>query len=181
MRAAGLAHKDPDPANPTTIKTATIKLDPSPRAGVDPTRSGSDTIFLKLYLHEIGHTMGLDHPKKSEETAQRTVMNGGASRMGETNDSLNNIPTTIKECDRTAIKSSPLYATNGGSDPGDGGGGDTGGDTGGGDDDCEWVTTCTQFCYYEDHCTVYDECGDCYWYESWYNCDPPDCTTDCVY
>jgi hypothetical protein len=44
-----------------TLNSATIIIDPNLRAGVDttPGAPGLDTIFEKVALHEIGHSMGL--------------------------------------------------------------------------------------------------------------------------
>jgi hypothetical protein len=59
------------------------------------------TMLKKVTLHEIGHTMGLNHPTDTDtdhicdETDGATVMNG----ICGTNDSDGNAPTTIQACD----------------------------------------------------------------------------------
>jgi hypothetical protein len=112
VNAAGLM--SPTKNADGTLASATIRVDPTHRAGIDPSAAGSDTIFLKTYLHEIGHTMGLDHPHPAMETAKRTVMNAGASGVGEFNDSLGNQPTALTTCDRNIILASPFYSGGGG-------------------------------------------------------------------
>jgi len=159
----------------------------------------------RMSSHEIGHIIGLRDVPSDGCPGVETVMrqNGPGStlseiqlRNGYTCEASSNTtvgdpngcaadnklmqPMRPNPCDTAKAKElqCPTGTNCGG---GDEGGGGTGGDGGSDPGECHWVYTCTQFCYYEDHCTVYDECGDCYWYESWYNCDPPDCTSDCVY
>lgn len=122
-----------------SLARATITFDTRPEAGTDPTRAGYDTIWDKISLHELGHTMGLDHPDFSEETAGRTVMNSAAN----VNDQLNNIPTTLQPCDRTAIQSHPQYASS----------------PGGGGDPCNGDPCCGDFCCGDPCC--YDQCCQC--------------------
>lgn len=70
-------------------------------------------------LHEIGHTMGLDEINPTQQTAQQSVMNSYSG----TNDSNNNLPTTVQTCDDTSVNGEPQYAANC-SGGGIGGGGD---------------------------------------------------------
>lgn len=97
------------------LGSATITFDPTSRAGIDttPGASGLDTIFIKLALHEIGHTMGLWHVPDNGEVAGRTVMNSGAG----VNDRLNNIPVEIKPCDHEGVNAHPNYAPPAPDDP----------------------------------------------------------------
>jgi hypothetical protein len=105
--AAGLVTRD---NNTTTgnLQNATITIDPNIRAGIDttPGAAGLDTIFLKLALHEIGHTMGLGHANESgQEVAGQSVMNGGSG----VNDTDGAVPTTLTTCDNNAVQSQPRY------------------------------------------------------------------------
>lgn len=64
-------------------------------------QSGYDNIFLKVALHEIGHTMGLD---EAPEPATRDICDqpNGASVMNGycgTNDQYGNYPTAVPQCD----------------------------------------------------------------------------------
>src|ERR1043165_5095946 len=103
--AMGLTSKQPD-AN-GNLGSATITFDPTLRAGIDtsPGASGLDTIFLKIALHEIGHTMGLGHVPDNGEVAGRTVMNTGAG----VNDRLNNIASQVQPCDHDGVKNNPNF------------------------------------------------------------------------
>lgn len=102
--AAARTHKDVGPDG--NLRTATVTIDASTRAGVDttPGANGLDTIFEKLGLHETGHTMGLDHVTGGEEGGM-TVMNNGV----QMNDSWNNMPTTVKPCDENAVEADPHW------------------------------------------------------------------------
>ncbi len=73
----------------------------------------------KTMLHEAGHTMGLDDLSGSQ-TARQTVMN---NRSG-TNDSGNNMPTSVQFCDNSSVNTILQYTNN--CTIGDGGGGDGG-------------------------------------------------------
>jgi len=103
---AGNTQKTPD-AN-GNIGSATITFDPTMRAGIDttPGADGLDTVFLKMALHEIGHTMGLGHPPRLDQTNGSSVMNEGAG----VNDNLNNMPTEIKPCDHDGVRTEPNYS-----------------------------------------------------------------------
>ncbi len=105
--AAGFTDRD---NNTTTgnLQNATITIDPNIRAGVNttPGAPGLDTIFLKIALHEIGHTMGLGHPSEtSPEVNGQSVMNSGSG----TNDTNNAVATSITNCDNNAVTSQPRY------------------------------------------------------------------------
>lgn len=86
-----------------TLNSARITIDPNLRAGIDttPGTPGLDTIFEKLALHEIGHTMGLGNIAQNQQIARRSVMNNGAG----VNDRLNNISTDLlnNPCDQAAV------------------------------------------------------------------------------
>src|SRR2546423_838545 len=99
----------------------------------DPNQAGYYDMFLKVTLHEIGHTMGLNDaavPSTGycDQPDGATVMNGYCG----TNDSGGNYAKTVTQCDQNALNSAdspyppPPPPTGGG-----GGGGDYGG--GGGD------------------------------------------------
>jgi hypothetical protein len=75
---------------------------------INPSGAGYSTIFTKIALHEIGHTMGMNEapiPTTGGICAQSdgaTVMNG----MCESNDSANNLPTSVPQCDQDTLNSS---------------------------------------------------------------------------
>ena len=86
----------------------------------DPNATGYDTVFQKIALHEIGHTMGLDEAPVPpggfcDQPNGATVMNGYCG----TNDSGNNLPTSVPQCDSDNINSKyppPLGGSGGGDD-----------------------------------------------------------------
>jgi len=88
-----------------TLRNAWITFDPNLRAGVDmtPGATGLDTVFLKVAMHEVGHTMGLGHP--ASQVSQSSVMNYGHGY----NDSENFAPVDIKPCDQNSVSSEPGY------------------------------------------------------------------------
>lgn len=106
--AAGGTRKQLNPDG--TIAFATITLDASERTGIKntPGEPGYDTIFDKVFGHEIGHTMGLGHPDKNQaQTIRGSIMNSGVGF----NDSYNNIPIQpTSDCDRPAVQSIPQYS-----------------------------------------------------------------------
>lgn len=78
----------------------------------DLTQATEDTFFLKLGLHEIGHTMGLDNLfvdplalNCGGQTAGGSVMNSFCG----SNDSANNMPTSVTTCDNTTVDENPQY------------------------------------------------------------------------
>ena len=88
----------------TPLTSATITLDPTLRAGVDPNDpAGFSSMIEKLTLHETGHTMGLGHPP--QPSSQASVMNGGVG----VNDSSNNQSINITQCDQSAVSSQPKF------------------------------------------------------------------------
>lgn len=77
-----------------------------------PGFSGSsfETFHLKVTLHEIGESMGLDNapPVDGSDCAQQdgaTVMNG----ICNPNDAGGNLPTDVTDCDKQAINGNPIY------------------------------------------------------------------------
>jgi hypothetical protein len=98
-----------------TIKSATITYDPnntfpgSAQLIADPTKPGYSTVVMKLVLHEMGHTMGLDHPVVPADPCDQpdgaTVMNYACG----INDQGNNLPTAVTSCDQTTINSESIY------------------------------------------------------------------------
>jgi len=67
---------------------------------------GYSTIFLKVALHEIGHTFGLDEAPvppsgNCDQPDGTSVMNGYCG----TNDFYSNMPTEVTECDNNAVNS----------------------------------------------------------------------------
>lgn len=98
-----------------TIKSATITYDPnntfpgSAQLIADPAKPGYSTVVMKLVLHEMGHTMGLDHPVVPADPCDQpdgaTVMNYACG----INDQGNNLPTAVTSCDQTTINSESIY------------------------------------------------------------------------
>ena len=98
-----------------TVVNATLTYDPNavfPGTNiliVDPAKAGYDTIFIKLTLHEMGHTMGLDHPFAPANVCDQpngaTVMNYVCNE----NDQGGNLPTSVATCDQNAINSQSIY------------------------------------------------------------------------
>lgn len=73
-----------------------------------PSRQGYDTVFLKVGLHEIGHTMGFSEAP-NPQVAGKTVMNN-LTAVNQ-NDELNKIPTNVQPCDFQSISENPQCAT----------------------------------------------------------------------
>jgi hypothetical protein len=145
-----------------------------------PGQPGYDTIFEKVALHEIGHTMGLSHPEPHPDDG---TSHPGASVMNiisGPNDRNNNEPRTIGNCDQNSVNSqTDIYHTVPGTTIGDGGsGGDggTGGGAGGGDptcfpqyvEDCGYDGSCDEWDPYTGTCTVYPGYDYCNGY--WIDC-----------
>jgi hypothetical protein len=90
--------------------TITFDLQRTDSNGVpwfNPSGSGYDTVFTKVALHEIGHTMGLNEaPAPQGVCAQpngATVMNG----MCNSNDNGANLPTAVQQqCDNDTLNDS---------------------------------------------------------------------------
>ncbi|HEX8144887.1 MAG TPA: DUF4214 domain-containing protein [Pyrinomonadaceae bacterium] len=97
------------------VVSATLTYDPNavfPGSSdliINPSRAGYDTIFIKLTLHEMGHTMGLDHPAAPANICDQingaTVMN----YICNENDLGGNLPTSVAACDQNAINSESIY------------------------------------------------------------------------
>ena len=76
----------------------------------NPSQAGYETFIIKLTLHEVGHTMGLDHP--ALPPGGICAQQDGVSVMNyicNVNDSANNMPTRVAECDQGAINSESRY------------------------------------------------------------------------
>jgi len=85
----------------TVAATCTVYLN---FEAYNPTAGGYDTIFKKVALHEIGHTMGLAHAYATGTdvctlTAHVTVMQG----ICGTNDSADKMPQSVTSCDQAKI------------------------------------------------------------------------------
>jgi hypothetical protein len=95
----------------STTASAVITIDTNGRGidgtgAYDSTQAGYDTIFEKVALHEVGHTMGLgDYPAGTVENSQESVMNN----IHGTNDSSNNMSLNITGCDRSTLQSETQY------------------------------------------------------------------------
>jgi len=90
-----------------TVQSATLTIDATPRAGVDPSQPGYPAIIEKIVLHELGHTMGLGHV--ASPTMGGSVMNNGLG----VNDINNRIATEITSCDNLTVTGHPTYGGNG--------------------------------------------------------------------
>lgn len=72
-------------------------------------RNGSASYYRfikKIMLHEVGHTMAIDHP--GSEASRVTVMNGWSG----TNESGNHMPTTVQSFDDGRINTVSQYGSN---------------------------------------------------------------------
>jgi Calx-beta domain/Domain of unknown function (DUF4214) len=101
-----------------TVVSATLTYDPNavfPGTNmliIDPNKAGYDTIFIKLTLHEMGHTMGLDHPTQAfanicDQPNGATVMNYVCNE----NDLGGNLPVNVAACDQNSINTESIYPT----------------------------------------------------------------------
>lgn len=96
------------------VTSATTNLDIFNFGGTffDPGKASFLPCMLKLMLHEIGHTMGLnDVPADLNvncggQTAQNSVMNGKCG----INDEGGNMPKDVKNCDNQTVTSNSEYA-----------------------------------------------------------------------
>lgn len=115
--AAGNEPAATDPAGggtPPRITSATITFYPNGTFSntttkfFDSSEPGFSNPYEKAALHEIGHTMGLNHlapPNGCPEPDQVSVMNS----MCNPNDSSNNMPTNVTGCDNNVINSQSGY------------------------------------------------------------------------
>lgn len=95
------------------VSGAVTTLDINNQSGTffDTQSSSFINALLKVMLHEIGHTMGLnDVPADvtkscGGQTARNSVMNGKCG----VNDEGNNMPTEVQACDNNTIKTNSLY------------------------------------------------------------------------
>jgi hypothetical protein len=76
----------------------------------DPNVSGYDTIFLKVMLHEVGHTMGLkDAAIGSGNCGGQTSGNSVMNAVCNHNDTGGAMPTSVTTCDNQQVNSETLY------------------------------------------------------------------------
>lgn len=103
--SAATTHRNNNPDG--TLGSADISFDPNTRAGVNttPGAAGLDTIFEKLALHEVGHTMGLADIEESQQVSNQSVMNYAHGY----NDAENFQPANITPCDQNAVSTEPGY------------------------------------------------------------------------
>jgi hypothetical protein len=98
-----------------TVTSATLTYDPNAVfAGTstliaNPAQAGYEEFLIKVTLHEVGHTMGLDHPANSDNPCAQpdgaTVMN----YICNVNDQANNMPLKVTACDQNTIDSMARY------------------------------------------------------------------------
>ena len=98
-----------------TVVSATLTYDPNAVfAGTstriaDPAQPGYEEFIIKITLHEVGHTLGLDHPAGTENPCAQprgaTVMN----YICNVNDQANNMPLEVTACDQNTINSMARY------------------------------------------------------------------------
>lgn len=106
----GIANTSYSGVSGTIFTGATITFDTSQTNVYDPAGAGYDTMFLKQALHELGHTMGLDHPPNP--TGNGCDQTDGASVMNytcNTNDQANNQPTGVTTCDNQTVNQRPQF------------------------------------------------------------------------
>jgi hypothetical protein len=123
----------------------------------DPNALGYDTVFLKILLHEMGHTMGLGEAPGTpglDQIQQNSVMNqvigscpNDACDVGVYDTPGGNLPTQVTDCDNSSVNGVLWYeylASNGGI----GGDGNSGDGSGGGG-----YSPCTEYywVYYESY------------------------------
>jgi len=94
--------------NAGSTVSAVTTIDANNTNLIDADHVGYSSIFLKIMLHEIGHTLGLNDmpvPEPDEncggQTAGQSVMNGKCG----VNDAGNNMPTFIPGCDASSVAS----------------------------------------------------------------------------
>ncbi|MEK6408757.1 MAG: hypothetical protein AABN34_17680 [Acidobacteriota bacterium] len=77
-----------------------------PQLAFDPNVVGYGSAFLKVTLHEVGHTMGIGHAPTGSGQCQGQVLGATVmNNMCNQNDRSNNIATNITTCDRNAVNS----------------------------------------------------------------------------
>jgi len=106
----GIAFTSYSGTNGSTFSGATITFDTSQQGAYDPGSAGYDSMFLKQTLHELGHTMGLNHPPNP--TGNGCDQTDGASVMNyacNANDSANNMPTDVATCDNQTVNQLAQY------------------------------------------------------------------------
>jgi hypothetical protein len=75
----------------------------------DPAQPGYEEFIIKITLHEVGHTLGLDHPAGGDNPCAQP---DGASVMNyicNVNDQANNMPLKVTACDQNTINSMARY------------------------------------------------------------------------
>jgi hypothetical protein len=113
--------------NPNELQTGTIYVNPNftltddqgnqiPYFNTDPSAIGSNRGFTKVYLHEIGHLLGLKHYRTNytdtcgdktpnnlndDEIAESSVMNSGCGQ----NDAGDNVSMSVTNCDYNQLNS----------------------------------------------------------------------------
>jgi Domain of unknown function (DUF4214) len=98
-----------------TVVSATLTYDPNAVfAGTstliaNPAQPGYEEFIIKITLHEVGHTLGLDHPAGGDNPCAQpdgaTVMN----YICNVNDQANNMPLKVTACDQNTINSMARY------------------------------------------------------------------------
>ena len=79
------------------LYSATINIDVNNKQYFDPSQPGFSNVFTKAALHEIGHSLGLDHP--FIQSFGNSVMNTPTV----VNDNNNRTADHIKECDIASL------------------------------------------------------------------------------
>jgi hypothetical protein len=109
---------DPGTGLPAPVPAQMNSLDQLPNGtftkafvqfNVDPNSLRRETGYLKAGMHEIGHVLGLGHPKGFSGSS---VMNDfGISKalgpIGSADDAGGNLPTNVRECDRYKASQAP--------------------------------------------------------------------------
>jgi predicted Zn-dependent protease len=101
--------------DPSIVDHAIIEIDANNTTYFNPSGAGYNTVFVKAVLHELGHTMGLEHP--SVQVSGASVMN----TPNTINDSNNRTSINITSCDIGIVNQNPKCQISGGG--GNGGGG----------------------------------------------------------
>ncbi len=100
----------------TTSATITFNLNYTiagtnpPQLIYDPNVAGYNTIFRKVMLHELGHTMGLrDEPVGTGNCGGQTLGNSVMNGICNRNDGGGAMPTNVQTCDNQSVNSETLY------------------------------------------------------------------------